>query len=55
MCKFSAVSLRSYYKLRIRYYAMSILGGIAGIGASIFGGISASKAMRRVRNNICAV
>ena len=30
----------------------SALGGIAGIGGAIFGGISASKAMKKVKKNI---
>lgn len=30
----------------------SIIGGAVGAGASIFGGISASKAMKKVRQNI---
>lgn len=30
----------------------SIIGGAVGAGASIFGGISASKAMKKVRKNI---
>ena len=30
----------------------SILGSVAGIAGSIFGGISASKAMKRVKNNL---
>lgn len=30
---------------------MGILGSIAGVGASIFGGIKASKAMKQVRRN----
>ena len=29
-----------------------IVGGALGIGASIFGGISASKAMKKVKNNL---
>ena len=30
----------------------SIIGGAAGIAGSIFGGISASKAMKKVKNNL---
>ena len=30
----------------------SAIGGALGIGASIFGGISASKAMKKVKKNL---
>lgn len=55
-CEVKGLSLRRKYKLKFKGLLMSIfgsaLGGALGVGGAIFGGISASRAMKRAKANV---